>query len=175
MVLDVKLGFAYIRVSARHARYELELVDPRRDSNLRCAMNVSEVGTLTISSRAFRSPGSNRIRRLAPMRLMPHPPALLLRRKTNFEDSGSLNSSTILPRLAVCIEPSSRSTPQLIDGVSIRVLVSDGVTRENVPPGPTHVLEEVERLGEITDKHDLLFELGVDTMQESSMCVSVSA
>ena len=36
-------------------------------------------------------PGSKRIRRLAPIRLIPHPPALLLNKKTNSLPFGSLN------------------------------------------------------------------------------------
>jgi len=58
-------------------------------------------------------PGSNRIKRFAPMRLRPQPPALELRRKTNSGPSGSLNLSTSFWRLLTFMVPSSRRQPYL--------------------------------------------------------------
>jgi hypothetical protein len=58
-------------------------------------------------------PGSNRIRRFAPMRLIPHPPALLLSRKINSFPLGSLNWSTSFWRFVMLMVPSSRKHPYL--------------------------------------------------------------
>ena len=52
----------------------------------------SEAGVRTVQRLEGEGlPGSNKIRRLAPMRLIPHPPALLLSKNTNSLPSGSLN------------------------------------------------------------------------------------
>jgi hypothetical protein len=57
--------------------------------------------------------GSKRINRLAPIKLIPHPPALELRRNTNSLPSGSLNLDTIFDRLLTFIVPSNRTQPYL--------------------------------------------------------------
>lgn len=60
-----------------------------------------------------RRPGSKRMRRFAPMRLIPQPPAFELNKKTNSGPSGSLNRSTNFCRLLTFIVPSSRRHPYL--------------------------------------------------------------
>ncbi len=54
--------------------------------------------------------GSNRTRRLPPMRLSPQPPALDDSRNTNWRSAGSLNSLTSFWRLLMVVLPSSLST-----------------------------------------------------------------
>jgi|SRR5271154_3868607 len=58
-------------------------------------------------------PGSKRIRRFAPIRFNPHPPAFELNKNTNSAPSGSLNRSTNFCRLFTFIVPSSRRHPYL--------------------------------------------------------------
>lgn len=53
------------------------------------------------------------MRRLAPIKLIPHPPAFELSKKTNSLLSGSLNRDTILDRLLTFIVPSNRTQPYL--------------------------------------------------------------
>jgi hypothetical protein len=57
--------------------------------------------------------GSKRINRFAPIKLIPHPPAFELSRKTNSFPSGSLNRETIFDRLLTFIVPSNRTQPYL--------------------------------------------------------------
>jgi hypothetical protein len=51
--------------------------------------------------------------RLAPIKLIPHPPAFELNRKTNSLPSGSLKRETIFDRLFTFMEPSSLTQPYL--------------------------------------------------------------
>lgn len=60
---------------------------------------------------APNSPGSKRINRFAPIKLIPHPPALELRRKIRSLPCGSLNLSTSFCRFEEVIAPSSRQKP----------------------------------------------------------------
>jgi hypothetical protein len=53
------------------------------------------------------------MRRFAPIRLIPQPPALELRRKTNSLLSGSLKRATTFDRLLTFMVPSSRTQPYL--------------------------------------------------------------
>jgi hypothetical protein len=57
--------------------------------------------------------GSKRINRFAPIKLIPHPPAFELSKKTNSFPSGSLNRETIFDRLLTFIVPSNLTQPYL--------------------------------------------------------------
>ena len=67
------------------------------------------------SAAGFQS-GSKRTSRFAPMRLMPQPPVLLLRRNTNSSPSEPLNFATSFVRFVLFIVPSSLKAPWLGGG-----------------------------------------------------------
>lgn len=92
---------------AHHAKHELGLVGRRPGSNLDQSQRLKAI------PRRLGIPGSNKINRLAPMRLIPHPPALLLSKNINSFPSGLLNWSTSFCRLLIVIVPSSRKNPYL--------------------------------------------------------------
>ena len=74
----------------------------------------SAAGFQSYLSRVIRGlPGSNRMRRFAPMRFKPQPPAFELNKKTNSAPSGSLKRSTSFCRLFTFMVPSSRRQPYL--------------------------------------------------------------
>ena len=66
-----------------------------------------------LAGRPRQLTGSNKIKRFAPIRLIPQPPAFELRRKTKSVLSGSLNRSTILDRFGTLKDPSRRTQPYL--------------------------------------------------------------
>jgi hypothetical protein len=83
--------------SDHHATRERAPAYRKRGSNLRSAPSSSQLSFPSAPSAACErrcSPGSNKMSLFAPMRLMPHPPALEERRKMNSLPSGSLNLST---------------------------------------------------------------------------------
>jgi hypothetical protein len=109
-------------------------------------------------------PGSKRIKRLAPIRLIPHPPALLLNRKMNSLPSGSLNRSTSFCRLVMLIVPSSRKHPYLRVCTSSVEACTKRKGRHLSLLGAAELLEQVQRLRVIADQHDLVIRFRVDVM-----------
>jgi hypothetical protein len=93
---------------------------------------------------------------------MPHPPALLLRRKINSLPSGLLNWSTSFCRFVMVIVPSRRKKPYLTcpsgtigESNTVSVLLA-----------AAELLKEVERLSVIADKDNLVRRESVDVVQE---------
>ena len=86
-VLESRRRLTYIPSSAHHATRGQEPVDQQLDSNLK----GSFVRCLHVYDKGPHIPGSNRINRFAPIRLIPHPPAFELSKKMNSFPSGSLN------------------------------------------------------------------------------------
>ena len=101
----------HIPSSAHHAKREQGLVGQQLGSSLDPPSQRVEAIPERLSI-----PGSNRINRLAPIKLIPHPPALLLSKKMNSFPSGLLNWSTSFCRLLIVIVPSSLKNPYLTGG-----------------------------------------------------------
>ena len=144
--------------SAHRAKLARGLVGQRLGSNLHQSQ------TLKVIPRRLGVPGSNRINRLAPIRLMPHPPALLLSKNINSFPSGLLNWSTSFCRLLIVIVPSSRKNPYLMgDMVNIS-------RKSSSHRGPllctAQLLEQVQSLRIVANQNDLVIGLGPNTVQE---------
>src|SRR3984885_3333073 len=101
--------FTHILSFAHHAKHGPGLADRRQDSSLSPSQPKATRDVLS----AKNPPGSNSIRRFAPMRLIPHPPALLLSKKTNSLPSGSLNWSTNFCLFVMLIDRSEEHTSEL--------------------------------------------------------------
>jgi len=100
-----------------HAKHELKLAYLKQDSNLYTKKQISKDSLKKKQEMnkellfVFFLPGSKRIKRFAPIKLIPHPPAFELNKKTISFPSGSLNLSTSFCRLVTAIVPSSRKKP----------------------------------------------------------------
>ena len=92
--------------SARLAKHEPRLAGRWQGSNP--GFDYDQCWTVTRRKRPALT-GSNNISLFAPIRLMPHPPALELSKKTKSEHSGSLNLATVFERLLTFMVPSSRT------------------------------------------------------------------
>jgi|ERR1700722_6804454 len=107
-------------------------------------------------------PGSKRMSRLAPIKFIPHPPALLLNRKMNSFLAGSLNWSTSFWRLVMLMLPSRRKQPYLKDAA-----FNEDVDRGmiiNALFATAELLEEVKGLGIIADENNLVRRICVYVM-----------
>ena len=100
--------------------------------------------------------------RLAPIKFIPHPPALLLNRKMNSFLAGSLNWSTSFWRLVMLMLPSRRKQPYLKDAA-----FNEDVDRGmiiNALFATAELLEEVKGLGIIADENNLVRRICVYVM-----------
>ena len=149
----------HILSSAHLSKHEQGLVDQQLDSNL-----DSPSQRLKGFSGRLGIPGSNRINRLAPIKLIPQPPALLLSKKMNSFPSGLLNWSTSFCRLLIVIVPSSLKNPYLTGSVV-------SITKNSWSPEypllcAAHLFEQVQGLRIVANQYDLVIGFGPEAVQE---------